>query len=559
MRHQVTAVFLWISGAVVFLALAFNAKAQAQSYTPGQPVVADTSNHVTTDGISWDAKQFAGADICAKINAAWEAALATGVASATIDARGITGTQKCAANPFPPRATGRLLLGNTQIITTATWQVPTRTHVEGLGVSTLNGSGKANTTLRAGSSAADPVLQMGTNKSSTFDVQVKGLTVDAYGLATTGILNNSALEGSTLEDVNIYNATLYGLLLGQYDEKRSAAGSGPYRNLNIQYNEHCATCGTGSTGIMILGTLRQLGFPIRGIDNVTVSGLGTKAHVMGSCIAVIGFPILITNSHVEYCTTGIQIGAAGGLLTNSVEIISSATDPFSGWNITITNASDILLSGIVGYGSHLLQDNVTGNQILGKYQTISPLGFYLLGEGPHPAVISTTAKQSKGPLQWVVPGDLDVVGNLSKTSGTFKIDDPLDPANKYLYHSFVESPDMMDVYNGSVTTDKDGKAVVTLPNYFETLNRDFRYQLTAIGTFAQATVANEIQNNQFTILTSKPDVKVSWQVTGIRQDAYAKAHPIKVEDEKPVRERGQYLHPEVVDTGGKDEEPGVDK
>jgi hypothetical protein len=44
-------------------------------------------------------------------------------------------------------------------------------------------------------------------------------------------------------------------------------------------------------------------------------------------------------------------------------------------------------------------------------------------------------------------------------------------------------------------------------------------------------VAKEIQNNQFTIVTSKPGVKVSWQVTGIRQDAYAKAHGVKVEEE----------------------------
>jgi hypothetical protein len=108
-------------------------------------------------------------------------------------------------------------------------------------------------------------------------------------------------------------------------------------------------------------------------------------------------------------------------------------------------------------------------------------------------------------------------------------------------------------------TDKHGKAVVTLPDYFEKLNRDFRYQLTAIGTFAQATVINEIENNQFTIRTSKPGVKVSWQVTGIRQDAYAKAHPLKVEEEKPAGEQGRYLHPEVMDSSRIGAEPAADK
>jgi hypothetical protein len=41
------------------------------------------------------------------------------------------------------------------------------------------------------------------------------------------------------------------------------------------------------------------------------------------------------------------------------------------------------------------------------------------------------------------------------------------------------------------------------------LNRDFRYQLTVIGTFAQAIVVTEIANGSFSIKTDKPNVKVS--------------------------------------------------
>ena len=144
-----------------------------------------------------------------------------------------------------------------------------------------------------------------------------------------------------------------------------------------------------------------------------------------------------------------------------------------------------------------------------------------------------------------VDGDLAVAGNVSKAGGSFKIDDPLDPANKYLSHSFVESPDMMNIYNGNVTTDGQGRAVVQLPEWLEALNRDFRYQLTVIGQFAQAMVASEMANHSFTIQTDKPNVKVSWQVTGIRQDAWANAHRIPVEELKPEKERGLYLHPEL--------------
>jgi hypothetical protein len=141
--------------------------------------------------------------------------------------------------------------------------------------------------------------------------------------------------------------------------------------------------------------------------------------------------------------------------------------------------------------------------------------------------------------------NVDVLGTLSKGGGSFKIDHPLDPANKYLYHSFVESPDMKNMYDGNITTDDAGLASVTLPNWFETLNRDFRYQLTVIGQFAQAIVASEISGNQFSIRTDKPNVKVSWQVTGIRQDAFANAHRIQTDVEKSPADRGHYLHPEL--------------
>jgi hypothetical protein len=106
---------------------------------------------------------------------------------------------------------------------------------------------------------------------------------------------------------------------------------------------------------------------------------------------------------------------------------------------------------------------------------------------------------------------------------------------------------MMNVYNGNITTDQNGEAAVTLPDYFEALNRDFRYQLTVIGQFAQAIVASEISGNRFTIKTDRPDVKVSWQVTGIRQDAYANKHRLRVEEEKPERERGYFIHPDAFD------------
>ena len=148
-----------------------------------------------------------------------------------------------------------------------------------------------------------------------------------------------------------------------------------------------------------------------------------------------------------------------------------------------------------------------------------------------------------------VIGDLYVSGNKD-----FKIDHPIDPANKFLLHSCIESPDRMNIYNGNIVTNANGSAVVELPAYFEKLNINYRYQLTVIGQFAQAIIESKIQNNHFTIRTDKPNVEVSWQVTGIRNDAYAKAHPMVVEQEKTPNERGKYLMPELF---GQPKELGI--
>jgi hypothetical protein len=142
-------------------------------------------------------------------------------------------------------------------------------------------------------------------------------------------------------------------------------------------------------------------------------------------------------------------------------------------------------------------------------------------------------------------GNVEVEGTINGSSASLKIDHPLDPANKYLNHSFVESADMMNIYNGNVTTDARGNAVIALPDWFEALNRDFRYQLTVLGQFAQAIVSSKVANHRFSIKTDKPNVEVSWQVTGIRQDAWANAHRIPVEEAKSAKERGFYKHPEL--------------
>jgi trimeric autotransporter adhesin len=203
-----------------------------------------------------------------------------------------------------------------------------------------------------------------------------------------------------------------------------------------------------------------------------------------------------------------------------------------------------LPAGVSGYST-------TGYGLNGVSETIGVQGV-VVTPGGGPAGI-----QARGRLGLLTGGNYfgvysngnaHVAGTLSKTGGSFKIDHPVDPENKTLSHSFVESPDMMNIYNGNVTLDPEGRAVVQMPDYFQALNRDFRYQLTPIGAPGpNLYIEQKMTGNQFIIAGGHPAMEVSWQVTGVRQDAWAERFRIPVEELKRPEDRGYYLNPEAFD------------
>jgi hypothetical protein len=141
-------------------------------------------------------------------------------------------------------------------------------------------------------------------------------------------------------------------------------------------------------------------------------------------------------------------------------------------------------------------------------------------------------------------GHVGVTGVIENAAGLFKIDHPLDPANRVLQHSAVQSADMKNVYDGVVILDERGAAAVELPGYVAALNRDFRYQLTALeAAMPGLHVARELGGGRFTIAGGAPGGRVCWQLTGIRRDAWANAHRPAVEVDKQGERRGRYLHP----------------
>jgi len=143
-------------------------------------------------------------------------------------------------------------------------------------------------------------------------------------------------------------------------------------------------------------------------------------------------------------------------------------------------------------------------------------------------------------------GDINVTGAVFAGTKDFKIDHPLDPANKYLLHASIESSEMLDMYSGNTGLDNRGEATVVLPDWFETLNSDFRYQLTSVGAPSpNLYIGERIAGNRFKIAGGTPGATVSWQITAVRHDVYAKAYPLVVEQIKNPEERGHYIHPEL--------------
>jgi hypothetical protein len=153
-------------------------------------------------------------------------------------------------------------------------------------------------------------------------------------------------------------------------------------------------------------------------------------------------------------------------------------------------------------------------------------------------------------------GNVDITGLVTKSSSETKIDHPLDPENKFLNHAEISSDQMTNIYHGNAVLDSNGKALVELAEWVEEVNRDFRYQLTAIGAPGpNLYISKKIKNNTFEISGGTEGMEVSWQLTGIRNDNYARKNTMKIEELKKQDEKGYYLHPDVY---GLPEDKGIE-
>lgn len=299
-----------------------------------------------------------------------------------------------------------------------------------------------------------------------------------------------------------------------------------------------------STGFGVLGNGFGTGATNYGVYGQAANGTSTN-------IGVYGFSTTSTTSfragvYGNGYTTGVYGTTAGNgyLFVNQLSTLTPAT---------VGQVRTVVSGRPVGVLAHVVNKASFGQSAILAYADSNSTNFGIEAYAVHGTSggygIYASATGSGTNYAGYFVGQI-YANSANSSIKAFKIDHPQDPTNKYLYHSSIESPDMMNIYNGNVTTDANGEAVVILPSYFSALNKDFKYQLTCIGQFAQAIILEEIgENNQFKIKTDKPNVKVSWQVSGVRQDAAANMYRIQPEVEKPASEKGFYLMPEAYGFG----------
>jgi trimeric autotransporter adhesin len=442
-----------------------------------------------------------------------------------------------AANTFTGTQTVNGNLSATGVVTGSSFQIGSNLFAFGsyanqnafLG---FGGSAAANQNVLDDTAAGFQALQNDTGGANT--------AAGAFALSSNTAGYNNVASGNYALEVNTtgYGNTASGYFaLGNNNTGYKNTASGYYALIGNATGSQNTASGfnagvTADSSNLTASNDTFLG-AYSGLSTGTLSNataIGANAYVAASNALVLG-----SINGVNGATSYAQVGIGTATPQAGLDIYRQNFHTYIG------GACGVSGYGGVGFGASSTQGFVNCSN------------YSLMGDGTNTYINAPTGTISfrinnATPSAMVIDsnGNVVITGNLSKGSGSFKIDHPLDPANKYLYHSFVESPDMMNVYNGVATLDAHGAAWITLPDYFEALNRDFRYQLTAMGRPQPSLyIAREISGNRFRISGGKAGGRVSWQVTGIRHDAYADAHRIQVEEEKPVADRGKYLHPEL--------------
>jgi hypothetical protein len=350
--------------------------------------------------------------------------------------------------------------------------------------------------------------------------------------------------GGNQYGVDIY--TGYSPRLSINSTGQVAIGTGANFNgsqLQVQSNANTAVQGSSTSGNGVYGSssgtsgiLGTTGSTSAGDAAVYANSSSVATGVIGISASGIGANFTGGNNIDGYGDGALGIMVTGGSATADNDFGGDAGDFYGGGASDDYGYGGSGIQAMGGYGSAY---SGVGGAFTGGTSANGKGGEGVYGQAP-----TNTSNQYIG-IAAQFYGDVSIDGTLTADTKYFQIDHPQDPANKYLNHASIESSEMVNIYSGNVTTDELGLATVQLPSWFEALNSDYRYQLTTVGRDAHAWISQKVQNGKFMISTNATNVEVSWQITGVRQDAYAKAHPLIVEQTKPAGERGFYKHPDL--------------
>lgn len=398
----------------------------------------------------------------------------------------------------------------------------------------MEGTSESGTGIRGTSASGIGVGGISTSNAGVQGDSTSGAGVVGISTSNAGVQGQST-SGEGVVGISTTNAGVVGIstsndgVKGQSEMKPGVHGlSTNDAGVQGESTNKKGVVGRSTSFVGVSGESMQ-GWGVQGVSESDRGVIGfskTSGGVQGESVSstgVAGFSTdsfgLQGSSEHNRGVVGFGKDAAGvqGQSENSVGVvgISMKTRGVEGLGVTV---------GVTGFSEG--QVGVGG---------LSKTGFGLFGG------CEDTASCRAGQFN----GHVSVAGLIFGGVKAFRIDHPLDPENQYLNHLSVESSEMKNMYDGVIVLDSQGEAVVRLPEWFEALNRDFRYQLTCIGGFAPVYVSEKIRGNRFKIAGGTPGLEVSWQVTGVRHDAFALAHPIPVEEAKPAADRGYYLYPKL--------------
>ncbi len=291
-------------------------------------------------------------------------------------------------------------------------------------------------------------------------------------------------------------------------------------------------------------------------------GIGTTAPgtaITNSRLDVIGGHIAVGNNFGVFSIDSDGSGIDAGFDTSTDGEMSFFSNGVS--RMTIQRDGHVVMRGgadlrgltdLIGSGVLRLAGDADGGTDLafsaqgqiGQRTVYGNVTFNVQGRFPESQLLNVELSSGADIFQVQADGDVIVGGDLSVSgSKNFVTDHPLDPANKELVHNAVEGPDRFTLYRGNAVLDARGEAWVELPDYFEALNADPAYNLTCVGGHAPVYIADEVRDNRFRIAGGTPGLKVSWQVSGLRDDAYARANPYQDVVPKVGEMAGRYYHP----------------